>query len=101
MAESKEEREIKQIWEMGNKEHQGGGWADDQRPEQELVLLRGVDPQQREVQRVWQPGLSMASTPSLHCNSTSEWLLQVSNVFMLIVLSSTLFCVNTMDEKLK
>jgi hypothetical protein len=27
-------------------EHEGGGRADAQRPEQELLLLRGVDPQQ-------------------------------------------------------
>jgi hypothetical protein len=33
-------------------EHQRGRRADDQHAEQELVLLRGVDPQQREVQRV-------------------------------------------------
>ncbi|KAE8810820.1 Tubulin beta-5 chain [Hordeum vulgare] len=33
-------------------EHQGGGRADDQRAEQELILLRGVDPQQRQVERV-------------------------------------------------
>jgi hypothetical protein len=36
----------------GQDEHQGGGRADDQRAEQELLLLRGVDPQQRQVQRV-------------------------------------------------
>ncbi|AQK63996.1 Tubulin beta-4 chain [Zea mays] len=39
----------------GQDEHQGGGRADDQRAEQELLLLRGVDPQQRQVQRVRHP----------------------------------------------
>jgi len=33
-------------------EHEGGGPADDKRAEQELVVLRGVDSEQREVERV-------------------------------------------------
>ncbi|KAG6389361.1 hypothetical protein SASPL_150829 [Salvia splendens] len=36
----------------GEDEHEGGGRADDKRAEQELVLLRGVDPEQRQVERV-------------------------------------------------
>lgn len=39
----------------GEDEHEGGGRADDKRAEQELVLLRGVDPEQREVERVRHP----------------------------------------------
>ena len=36
-------------------EHQGGGRADAQRAKQKLLLLRGVDPQQRQIQRLRHP----------------------------------------------
>ncbi len=47
-------------------EHQGGGRADAQRPEQELVLLRGVDPEQREVERVRHPSQRPEDGVHLH-----------------------------------
>ena len=37
---------------QGKDVHEGGGRADAQRPEQELLLLRRVDPQQRQDRRL-------------------------------------------------
>uniref|UniRef100_A0A804LBY6 Tubulin/FtsZ GTPase domain-containing protein n=1 Tax=Zea mays TaxID=4577 RepID=A0A804LBY6_MAIZE len=47
-------------------EHQGGGRADAERAEQELLLLRGVDPQQRQVDGVRHPAHGAEDGVHLH-----------------------------------
>lgn len=47
-------------------EYQGGGRADDKRAEQELVLLRGMDTQQREIERVRCAAYWVADVDDVH-----------------------------------